>query len=116
MSTQSIIDLPTFTALKELMGADFIDELLQAYYDETLKLLSDLKRALSSQDYETFQRSAHSIKSTSNSFGALEFGMMARELEMMGKEKNLEGASVKVDALANVYADVKKALEELNHD
>jgi HPt (histidine-containing phosphotransfer) domain-containing protein len=98
------------------MGADFIDELLQAYYDETLKLLSDLKQALSNQDYETFQRSAHSIKSTSNSFGALEFGIMARELEMMGKEKNLEGAHAKVAALANVYEDVKKAFEELNND
>ncbi len=115
MSTQPVIDRSTFENLKEAMGVDFIDELLQAYYDETPQLLLTLKQALANKDCETFQRSAHSIKSTSNSFGALQFGIMARELELMGKEKDLSGASEKVDALISTYADVKTALEELSH-
>ena len=86
MNTQSVIDLPTFEALKEAMGADYIGELLQAYFEETPQLLADLQQALEKQDCETFRRSAHSIKSTSNSFGALNFGADAKELEMMGRE------------------------------
>jgi HPt (histidine-containing phosphotransfer) domain-containing protein len=115
MNTQSVIDLPTFEALKEAMGADYIGELLQAYFEETPQLLADLQQALEKQDCETFRRSAHSIKSTSNSFGALNFGADAKELEMMGREGKLEGAAPKVEALHANYLVVKQALEELSH-
>ncbi len=115
MDTQNIIDMPTFEALKDAMGADYIMEVIQVYFDETPQLLSDLKAALEKQDCETFRRSAHSIKSTSNSFGALNFGAQARELEMMGREGKLDGASPKVETLLADFAGVKKALEELGH-
>jgi len=78
------------------MGADYIVEVIQVYFEETPQLLADLQQALEKQDCETFRRSAHSIKSTSNSFGALNFGAEAKELEMMGREGKLEGAAPKV--------------------
>jgi histidine phosphotransfer protein HptB len=112
---ENCIELATFDALKESMGADFIGELLTAYFDETPMLLKSLQNALAQQDCEAFQRAAHSIKSTSNTFGALGFGNAARELEMMGKEKNLAGAEGKVTALSLMYEDVKQGLESLNH-
>jgi HPt (histidine-containing phosphotransfer) domain-containing protein len=116
MSTQSVIDPITFEALKEAMGADFIGELVHAYFDETPQLLSKLKQALARQDCEAFRQAAHSIKSTSNSFGALLFGAQAKELELMGREARLEGAAGKVDVLVADYAIVKIALEELCRD
>lgn len=112
---QSIIDISTFTALKESVGDDFIDELMNAYFDETPQLLSRLKKAFDDQDQETFTRSAHSIKSTSNSFGALQFGLIAWELEMMGRAGNLEGAPASLEALLSAYEEVRHALEELSH-
>ena len=115
MNTQTVIDLPTFEAIKEAMGADYIVEVIQVYFEETPQLLADLKQALEKQDCETFRRSAHSIKSTSNSFGALNFGADAKELEMMGREGKLEGAAPKVEALEADYLVVKQTLEELSH-
>ncbi len=115
MNPTSVIDLPTFEALKEAMGADYISELVQAYFEETPQLLSKLQEALAKQDCEGFRQAAHSIKSTSNSFGALEFGTLAKELEMMGREAKLEGAAVKVDALVSDYKSVKQSLEALSH-
>ncbi len=115
MSAQSVIDLPTFEALKEAMGADYIDELVQAYFEETPQLLSKLQQALARQDCDAFRQAAHSIKSTSNSFGALQFGLLAKELELMGREERLDGAADKVDVLAADYRLVRKALEELSH-
>jgi HPt (histidine-containing phosphotransfer) domain-containing protein len=115
MSTQSVIDLPTFEALKEAMGADFIGELIQTYFEEIPQLLSKLQQALGKGDCEGFRQAAHSIKSTSNSFGALEFGSLAKELEMMGREEKLEGAPGKVQALVTGYTVVRQALEELSH-
>jgi histidine phosphotransfer protein HptB len=115
MSPQSVIDLPTFEALRDAMGADFIGELTQAYFDETPQLLARLQDALARQDCEAFRQAAHSIKSTSNSFGALGFGARARELEIMGRETRLEGADAKVEALVAEYHLVQKMLEELSH-
>ena len=115
MSEPSIIDLPTFEALKESMGADFINELVQAYFEEAPQLLTKLQQALARQDFELFRQAAHSIKSTSNSFGALEFGALAKELEMMGREANLAGAPGKVKKLVEDYTVVQKRLEELCH-
>ncbi|HVM72910.1 MAG TPA: Hpt domain-containing protein [Anaerolineales bacterium] len=116
MSVSSVIDLPTFEALKESMGADFINELVQAYFEEAPQLLDSLQHALAGQDYELFRQAAHSIKSTSNSFGALALGTLAKELEMMGRAADLQGAPVKVEQLVRDYADVKMRLEELCHD
>ncbi len=115
MNPQSIIDLSTFEALKEAMGADFINELVQAYFEETPQLLSKLQQALAKQDCDAFRQAAHSIKSTSNSFGALQFGALAKELEMMGRQARLDGASGKVDSLVSGYQSVQQALEELSH-
>jgi histidine phosphotransfer protein HptB len=115
MSIPSVIDLPTYEALKEAMGADFIIELVQTYFEEIPQLLLKLQQALARQDCEGFRQAAHSIKSTSNSFGALGFGMDAKELEMMGRSGNLDGAAGKVDILLNSYETVRLALEELSH-
>ena len=116
MNVSSVIDLPTFEALKESMGADFINELVQAYFEEAPQLLASLQQALEKQDSELFRQAAHSIKSTSNSFGALELGALAKELEMMGRAADLEGAPGKVERLVEDYTAVKMRLEELCHD
>lgn len=115
MSAQPIIDLSTFEALKESVGSDFIGELLQAYYDETPQMLANLQQALVKKDHEAFRLAAHSIKSTSNSFGALQFGTLAKELEMMAREGKMDGALKKVETLAGNYESVKQALVELSH-
>jgi HPt (histidine-containing phosphotransfer) domain-containing protein len=115
VNAQSIIDLPTFEELKENMGADFMVELAQAYFDETPQLLSRLQDALARKDCEAFRQAAHSIKSTSNSFGALEFGALAKDLEIIGREACLDGAEEKVDKLVKEYSFVEQTIKELSH-
>jgi HPt (histidine-containing phosphotransfer) domain-containing protein len=113
MNPPSVIDLSTFETLKDAMGADFITELVQAYFDETPQLMSKLQDALTRQDSNAFRQAAHSIKSTSNSFGALELGMLAKELEFMGRESKLEGAPEKVKKLMTDYKAVQQVLTKL---
>jgi HPt (histidine-containing phosphotransfer) domain-containing protein len=113
MTEQPIIDSPTFEALRENMGADFIAELVNAYFEEAPQLLKKLQHALDSQDCDAFRQAAHSIKSTSNSFGALQYGALAKELEMMGREGRLEGAPVKVRTLVDGFVLVRQSLEGL---
>lgn len=115
MNSEKIIDMPTFEALEESVGTDFIEELVQAYFQETPQLIAALQQALVAGDSDSFRRAAHSIKSSSNSFGALEFGSLARELEMIGKDGELGKAKGKLEQLVNDYTEVKNSLEQASH-
>jgi HPt (histidine-containing phosphotransfer) domain-containing protein len=116
MEEHAIIDMPTFTQLKEQMGADFIVELIDTYNVETQGLIDQLGQALHSGEAASFGRYAHSIKSSSASFGALAFSQLARELEMMGKTNDLTGASQKLERLCADFLLVKRSLEELKNE
>jgi HPt (histidine-containing phosphotransfer) domain-containing protein len=110
------IDLPTFEKLKDDVGADFVGELIEAYCSETLPLIAQLQSALGVNDADAFRRAAHSIKSTSKTFGALSLGEIAQELEMLGRAGDLTGAPAQVERLAAEYDRVQQALEDLKHD
>src|SRR6266511_295773 len=85
-----IIDKATFEELKQMSGADFINELIDAFLDDGPNMISQMQAALMSKDVESFRRNAHSLKSNANTFGATELGVLAKELEQMAKENNLE--------------------------
>jgi len=85
-----IIDQVMFNELKQMSGADFINELIDAFLDDAPNMIQNMHIALDTKDVESFRRNAHSLKSNANTFGATELGMLAKELEMMGKENNLE--------------------------
>jgi HPt (histidine-containing phosphotransfer) domain-containing protein len=116
MEEQAIIDLATYNQLKDLMGVDFLIELIDTYNNETAALIEQLGQALVSGEAVSFERFAHSIKSSSASLGALNFSQQARELEMMGKANELSGASLKLEQLATNFLQVKYCLEELRDE
>ncbi len=116
MEAQDIIDQETFSSLKNLMGADFVVELIDTYNLETGELIERLRHALAAQDAAAFGRAAHSIKSSSASLGALVFSQQARQLEMMGKANDLADARPKLDLLDAGFVQVKRRLEELRHE
>jgi HPt (histidine-containing phosphotransfer) domain-containing protein len=116
MQEQAIIDMPTYNQLKELMGADFVIELIDTYNVETAALIEQLGQSLEQGEAASFGRHAHSIKSSSASLGALAFSQQARELEMMGKANDLSDASLKLEHLAANFIEVKRCLEELKNE
>jgi HPt (histidine-containing phosphotransfer) domain-containing protein len=86
----SVIDQATFHELKQMSGADFINELIDAFLDDAPNMIQNMYTALDRKDVESFRRNAHSLKSNANTFGATELGILAKEMEMMAKENNLE--------------------------
>ncbi len=116
MGTQEIIDAATFGELKDLMGADFMIELIDTYNLETGQVIEQLHQALAASDAPSFGRLAHSIKSSSASLGALAFSQQARELEMMGKANDLTEAGPKLEQLTTDFQQVKNCLKELKNE
>jgi HPt (histidine-containing phosphotransfer) domain-containing protein len=108
-----VIHLNTFQELKSTLGSDFMHELIDTYCEETPGLLAQLRQAHSQNDAETFQRVAHSIKSSSASLGANELAAQARQLEAFGRDHTLQNVDQKLDALDAMYTQVAIALKEL---
>lgn len=84
------IDKLTFEELKQMSGVDFINELIDAFLEDAPQMVQSMRSALDAKDVESFRRNAHSLKSNAHTFGATELGTLARELEYMAKENNLE--------------------------
>lgn len=116
MEAQVTIDRDTFLELKDLMGADFVVEIIDTYNEETEGLIEELQVALEARDAATFGRCAHSIKSSSASLGALVFAQQARQLEMMGQANDLSGAGPVLERLTEAFPQVKRRLEELRDE
>jgi HPt (histidine-containing phosphotransfer) domain-containing protein len=85
-----VIDKAAFEDLKQMSGADFINELIDVFLDDAPNIIQNMETALAAKDIESFRRNAHSIKSNANTFGATELAGLARELEFMAKENNLD--------------------------
>jgi HPt (histidine-containing phosphotransfer) domain-containing protein len=109
--TPSTIDEATLQELRLTLGDDFLPELISTYLDETPRLLKDLQQALAEGKADAFGRTAHSIKSSSASLGALAFSAQARELEMIGKSGDLSQAADKITNLIRDYPEVELALK-----
>ena len=105
-----LIDQKTFADLIEMVGADFIGELLETFFEEAPRSISQMHQALDQGDAEAFRREAHSLKSNSASFGAHKLAALARELEFMGRDGNLAGAQEKLEKLESEYQQAQQAL------
>ena len=108
----SKIDLNTFSSLKESTGTDFIGELVDAFLDDAPALISQMRSALASKNAEEFRRAAHSMKSNAATFGAMELSALARELEALARENNLE-VGTRLDAIESEFQQVKSELKSL---
>ena len=109
------IDLAVFGNLREMMGADFMVELVDTYLQDSPEMLAQMHQALDAQDAESFRRAAHSLKSNSANFGAMQLSALARELEMMGRENRLGQAGETLVKADKEYAQVEQALEALKN-
>ena len=108
---EGIIDQATFAELQASAGEDFVKELVDTFFEEVPTMFDELRAALAAGKADAFRRAAHSLKSNSQTFGALRLGAMARELELRG----LPADAAPLDALAHEYASAKAALTVLRN-
>jgi HPt (histidine-containing phosphotransfer) domain-containing protein len=104
------IDRAIFNELKQMSGGDFINELIDAFLEDGPSMISAMEAALAARDVEAFRRNAHSLKSNANTFGAVDLGSLARDLEMMAKGYNLQIGT----RLEMLKAEFDRVVHELN--
>jgi HPt (histidine-containing phosphotransfer) domain-containing protein len=106
----SVIDERIFNELKQMSGEDFINELIDAFLDDAPNMISNMRDALLARDVESFRRNAHSMKSNASTFGAVELSALARELELMARENNLNVGD-RLELLNQSFAKVAEELQ-----
>lgn len=108
----AVIDLNTFNTLRESTGGDFIVELIDTLVEDLPSQVAQLKDALAAQDADSFRRAAHTLKSNAATFGAHRLTDLARELETMGRENNLDTGN-RLQVLEEAVTEVIQHLKEL---
>ena len=108
-----VIDEKTFAELKQMSGAEFINELIDTFLEDSPGLIEEMESALKVNNVDSFRRAAHSLKSNAATFGANELFALAKELEMLGKENKLTETGDRLKALQESYESVREELSEL---
>ncbi len=109
----SSIDHATFDELRQISGAEFINELIDTFLDDAPKLLAEMKSALESGSADSFRRAAHSLKSNAATFGADPLSQLAKELEVLGRENRLAETGSRLGALEEALASACEELKGL---
>jgi len=107
----SVIDSTTFEALKQMVGADFISELVTTFLEDGPRMLEELRTSLAANDAETFKRAAHSMKTNAATFGATDLAELAKALEMLGRSNNLREVGSLLEVLQEAYAQAADGLK-----
>ncbi len=109
--SEPVIDMETLRGLLEAVGGEpsILQELAVAFLADLDEQAGELERSRAANDIETVRRAAHSLKSTSASFGATALATLSQQLEAGADRGELPGAA-EMDALRSAVERVKAEL------
>jgi len=81
------------------------------YLSQSSGFFEQMRKAIACGDADTLRVSAHTLKSSSATVGALRLSKICQELETLGRSHTVEGAAAHLDAAAAEYEKVARALE-----
>ena len=111
--SDSPIDRATFDELAQSAGADFARELAGTFLADAPTMLAALRAAFERGDVIAFRRTAHSLKSNAQTFGASSLGTKAKALETTPLDAVRSAGGTPLDDLEREYARAAAALAEL---
>lgn len=112
MNDPKILDLNQLEQLKELMGQQF-GILVKTFQKNSQELLSDMQQSFTSSDTQLGRMSAHSLKSSSASFGLLSLSEQTEKMEEIwrqGLTPSNEDMVLTVKILKNSLAAIETAM------
>ncbi|GEM_PF-1235556 len=116
-SAPAELDAKAIKNLRRLAGSDdsgFLTALIDDYLVNAASLLQAMRSAVSAHDVHTLNRTAHTLKSSSASYGATRLSVLCRELEIYTRLGKLDGAEERLQRIEAEFARVKVALELLH--
>ncbi len=107
------LDETVLAALSDSVGGDeaFVADLVETYLADAETQLVAIEAAVADDDAAALVRPAHTLKSASNTLGALRLGELCRSLEQRGRTGQLDGAPADAAAARTEWGSVRTALE-----
>jgi two-component system, sensor histidine kinase and response regulator len=114
-SAESVLDadiLAQLQAFEEPGEASLLTELLVAFRGSAPGHVARLKSALAAGDASAFEDAAHVLKGSAATLGAARLRIAAYDLELRGRDHNLEHADVHLTALEAAFTEALEALSQ----
>ena len=108
------IDITIIDQLQELIGGDrtALLELIQTFIEEGAEINAQCRAAVETTDIELLRRSAHSLKSSAQDFGASQLSRLCATLEAACKNDWPEDATVQIRMINEEYQHVATELHD----
>lgn len=92
--------------------ADFLADLLDDYLNDAQELLDTMQAAADNKERRLLERSAHSLKSTSETVGAMALSDVCATIEHHAHEDELHAAAARLPDAAACFDAVKAPLRD----
>lgn len=103
-----VLDQAALRQLREDLGFG-IGMILDTYLDELPKQVEAIETAIACKDAEALRRNAHRLKGASSSVMARQLAELCHQLEIHGKQDDLEAAAGAFDAFHKAVCEVQHA-------
>lgn len=114
MTVPEILDPSALDQLIEDTGGDaeFMQEIIDEFLADTRDLIATIEDACNAGNATEAHRAAHSIKSTSASFGARAFSSLAADIESRCREGDIPAAGDVIPRLREAFEVAESALKD----
>jgi PAS domain S-box-containing protein len=113
-ANRKVVPLDKTAVLKRVDGdRELLREVAGLFFEDTPKLLSDIRTAIARVDGRGLERAAHTLKSSVGNFGATGAVEAAAQLELMGRRGDFAHAEESASVLENEVAVLLSALDAL---
>ncbi len=114
-SRSSVLDATVLATLHDLCdedGPEFLSSLIEAFIQSATTHIEILRTGAITGDTATLERTAHSLKSSSASLGALGLAKLCQALQESGRAGSITAAEADVEQLAAEFDRVRQALAD----
>jgi HPt (histidine-containing phosphotransfer) domain-containing protein len=111
---ESVIDYSVLEELVAMLGNDleFASGLIEDFLEDGKDLLAHIKSAHDTGDASELERAAHTLKSSSATFGALDASRLCKIIEDRGNQSLLTGETLeKIHELEAMFSTVSQELK-----
>ncbi|MDY6803668.1 MAG: response regulator [Cyanobacteriota bacterium] len=117
VAIEEVLDMRTLQDLQDMVGDDVegMVAIVDCYLEDAPEHLEQIEEAIAQGNAGELQMKAHSLKSSSASFGANVLAKMCKELEFMGRNRSLDGAAELFSRTMAEYQRVDVAINQFKN-
>ncbi len=98
-------------ALQREGAPDILEKIVGLYLDNSSNIIVEIQQSVEQRDAKKIRNAAHSLKSSSANLGADSLAELCKEMELLGKDNQLENIDQKYDQLKLKYEVTRDALQ-----